>query len=174
MTCARKHYNRLPCLTSSSLKNAHAEPVWSVAWVDKGEDKGEVLVTASTDGRVLEWTLSKGLEASCLMVLKQLGDAEGVISRTASGLCLDIPGDDPALYLTACEDGTIHKRSDAYAEQYLESYTGHGDPCIKWWRSPLRPQGLFVVFGGLDRQVVDAGFFISISVVPERRVVSTK
>merc|ERR1719171_3282583 len=33
-----------------SAKNAHAEPVWSVAWVDKGEDKGEVLVTASTDG----------------------------------------------------------------------------------------------------------------------------
>ena len=116
---------------SRSLKNAHAEPVWSVAWVDKGEDKGEVLVTASTDGRVLEWTLSKGLEASCLMVLKQLGDAEGVISRTASGLCLDIPGDDPALYLTACEDGTIHKCSDAYAEQYLESYTGHTGPVYK-------------------------------------------
>uniref|UniRef100_A0A7S4EBZ5 Dynein axonemal intermediate chain 4 n=2 Tax=Pelagomonas calceolata TaxID=35677 RepID=A0A7S4EBZ5_9STRA len=129
-----------PVFDSRSLKNAHAEPVWSVAWVDKGEDKGEVLVTASTDGRVLEWTLSKGLEASCLMVLKQLGDAEGVISRTASGLCLDIPGDDPALYLTACEDGTIHKCSDAYAEQYLESYTGHTGPVYKVRSSPYDPK----------------------------------
>ena len=102
--------------------------------------KGEVLVTASTDGRVLEWTLQKGLEASCLMVLKQLGDAEGVISRTASGLCLDIPGDDPALYLTACEDGTIHKCSDAYAEQYLESYTGHTGPVYKVRSSPYDPK----------------------------------
>ena len=129
-----------PVFDSRSLKNAHAEPVWSAAWVDKGEDKGEVLVTASTDGRVLEWTLQKGLEASCLMVLKQLGDAEGVISRTASGLCLDIPGDDPALYLTACEDGTIHKCSDAYAEQYLESYTGHTGPVYKVRSSPYDPK----------------------------------
>ena len=43
------------------------------AWVDKGEDKGEVLVTASTDGQGAGVDLSKGLEASCLMVLKQLG-----------------------------------------------------------------------------------------------------
>ena len=129
-----------PVFDSRSLKNAHAEPVWSVAWVDKGEDKGEVLVTASTDGRVLEWTLSKGLEASCLMVLKQLGDAEGVISRTASGLCLDIPGDDPAQYITACEDGTIHKCSDAYAEQYLESYVGHTGPVYKVRSSPYNPK----------------------------------
>merc|ERR1712167_323638 len=64
----------------------------------------------------------------------------GVISRTASGLCLDIPGDDPALYLTACEDGTIHKCSDAYAEQYLESYTGHTGPVYKVRSSPYDPK----------------------------------
>jgi len=84
-----------PVFDSRSLNNAHAEPVWTCAWVDKGEDKGEVLVTASTDGRVLEWTMVKGLEASQLMVLKQVGDSEGVISRTASGLCLDVPAATP-------------------------------------------------------------------------------
>ena len=30
-----------PVFDSRSLKNAHAEPVWSVAWVDKGEDRAK-------------------------------------------------------------------------------------------------------------------------------------
>ena len=128
-----------PVFDSRSLNNAHAEPVWTCAWVDKGEDKGEVLVTASTDGRVLEWTMVKGLEASQLMMLKQVGDSEGVISRTASGLCLDVPRDDPTTYLAACEDGTVHKCSDAYAEQYLESYAGHTGPVYKVRSSPYVP-----------------------------------
>ena len=88
-------------------------------------------------------------------------------------MLLDIPGDDPALYLTACEDGTIHKCLDAYAEQYLNLIQDTRVPCIKS-QLTLRPQGVSELQCGLDREVVDASFVISISIVPERRVVSTK
>ena len=45
-------------------------------WVPKersfGEDRAEVLVSVGTDGRVLQWTIRKGLESIQLMRLKRL------------------------------------------------------------------------------------------------------
>ena len=66
------------------------------------------------------------------MVLKRVsmphklgGGGEGIISRTASGLSLDFPLGDPAVYFAGTEDGTVHKCSWSYNEQYLETYFGH-------------------------------------------------
>ncbi len=54
----------------------HAGPVWQVEWVAKersfGDDRAEVLVSVGVDGRVLQWTLRKGLESNQLMRLKRL------------------------------------------------------------------------------------------------------
>jgi WD40 repeat protein len=37
----------------------HTEPVWKLRWVDRGQDRGEQLVSISTDGRVTQWALKK-------------------------------------------------------------------------------------------------------------------
>lgn len=54
----------------------HAGPVWQVEWVAKersfGEDRSEVLISVGSDGRVLQWTLRKGIESIQLMRLKRL------------------------------------------------------------------------------------------------------
>lgn len=46
-----------------------------VKWVNKGVERGETLVSISTDGRVVEWSMKKGLSCSPLMVLKRIGEA---------------------------------------------------------------------------------------------------
>lgn len=42
-------------------------------WIIKGAERLETLVSISTDGRVLEWNLKKGLVVSSLMQLKKSG-----------------------------------------------------------------------------------------------------
>lgn len=45
-----------------------------VKWINKGVERGETLVSISTDGRVVEWSMKKGLSFSPLMVLKRIGE----------------------------------------------------------------------------------------------------
>ena len=63
------------------LAEKHMDPVWQGKWVNKGAERGEALVSISTDGRVVEWGMKKGLASTTLMVLKRRGNSEGVISR---------------------------------------------------------------------------------------------
>jgi hypothetical protein len=85
--------------------------VWELKWVEKertiGDEhsKTESLVSVSTDGRVVQWTLRKGLEYTGippteldLMVLKRTAkqkkngnsiSANSFISRQTGGLCFD-------------------------------------------------------------------------------------
>uniref|UniRef100_A0A7S2RSJ4 Dynein axonemal intermediate chain 4 n=1 Tax=Mucochytrium quahogii TaxID=96639 RepID=A0A7S2RSJ4_9STRA len=135
----------VPVLDSSRMSTQHKDAVWQVKWVNKNE-KGEVLVSLSTDGRVTEWSLKKGLESTDLMVLKRVnvpahlgGGGEGIISRTAAGLSLDFPVNNSGLYYAATEDGTIHRCSCSYNEQYLETYYGHSGPVYKLRCSPFWP-----------------------------------
>ena len=126
-----------PVLDSEHTPGKHMDPVWQVQWVDKGTERGESLVSISTDGRVVEWSMKKGLEESTLMVLKRIGNSEGVISRQASGLCFDFPHDDAAIYLAGTEDGLLHRCSCSYNEQYLETYAGHTGPVYRIRCSPF-------------------------------------
>lgn len=43
-------------------KGKHSDCVWEVQWVGKGQKGGESLVSISSDGRVVEWSMKKGLE----------------------------------------------------------------------------------------------------------------
>ena len=79
------------------------------------------IVSISTDGRVVEWSMKKGLASTTLMVLKRRGNSEGVISRTASGLTFDFPHADHSTYFAGTEEGAIHKCSCSYNEQYLDT-----------------------------------------------------
>mmetsp|Transcript_13388 Transcript_13388/g.46618 ORF Transcript_13388/g.46618 Transcript_13388/m.46618 type:complete len:792 (-) Transcript_13388:319-2694(-) len=128
-----------PMLDSEHSAGKHMDPVWQVQWVGKGSERGESLVSISTDGRVVEWSMKKGLEDACLMVLKRVGASEGVISRQASGLCFDFARDDASIYLAGTEDGLVHRCSCSYNEQYLETYTGHTGPVYRIRYSPFWP-----------------------------------
>lgn len=127
----------------------HSDPVWKVRWNKRGPDRDETLVSISTDGRVTQWSLKKGLEYIDLMKLKRVArkttvvsgtnsssapQTEAFISRRGSGTCLDFSSRDSSIYVTGTEDGMLHKCSCSYSEQYLESYFGHSGPVhqVRW------------------------------------------
>lgn len=138
-----------PAVASSSL-SGHTDAVWQVKWVDKGADRGERLVSISTDGRVAEWSMKKGLTCNDLMVLKRVRNplaapeekSDGVISRVAAGLCIDFPSTDTSIYFAGTEDGVINKCSVSYSEQYLDSVAAHAAPVNKIRSSPYYPEVL--------------------------------
>ena len=51
----------------SDSNGKHTGPVWQLKWIEKdrghGEEKTEVLVSVSTDGRVTQWSIRKGFES---------------------------------------------------------------------------------------------------------------
>jgi dynein intermediate chain 4, axonemal len=131
-----EHYNE-PILDTSNLAGRHSDPVWQLKWVDKGMEQREGLVSISTDGRIMEWSTSKGLSATPLMVLKRVGNLQGKISNQANGLSLDFVHGDASIYIASTEDGFIHKCSVSYNEHHLETYTGHTAPVYRVATSPF-------------------------------------
>lgn len=125
-----------PVQTSIGVEGGHVDPVWQVRWIVKGQDRVESLVTISTDGRVLEWSLKKGMVMSTLMALKRGGAGEGWISRQASGLALDFVPGDSATYVVGTEEGQVHRCSVSYSEQYLDTYEPHNGPVYRLKFSP--------------------------------------
>lgn len=53
-----------PLLISEPLNGSHTDAVWQIAFVAREDGRGERLVSISTDGRVSEWSMKKGLECS--------------------------------------------------------------------------------------------------------------
>jgi len=131
-----------PVLRSGSSASAqndqkHTDIVWETRWVEQGPDKQppEVLVSVSSDGNVLQWSMKKGLEQQLLMPLKRLpnkqlgsnsvyGHKEGIVFRKSSGFCIDFPRHNPSTYMVGTEDGLVH-HCHTSNEQYLETYYGH-------------------------------------------------
>lgn len=130
----------------------HTDTVWETRWVDQGPEKQppELLVTVSSDGNVLQWSLKKGLEQMQLMQLKRLpnpllgansvyGHKEGIVFRKSSGFCVDFPRHDRSTYLVGTEDGLVHRCSTSYNE-YLDTYYGHSGPVYKVRCNPFMSQ----------------------------------
>lgn len=130
-----------PILESCQGKGSHIDAVWQVKWINKGNERGENLVSISSDGRVTEWSMKKGLSFTDLMIIKRVsngkGQADGIISRQASGLCFDFANSDSSVYYAGTEDGVIHKCSCSYNEQYLQTYFGHSGPIYRLKLSPF-------------------------------------
>eukprot|EP00937_MAST-01D_sp_MAST-1D-sp2_P001572 g1572.t1 len=178
-----------PVLESAQGEGKHMDPVWQLQWTRRegagGGDAGEeVLVSVSTDGAVTQWSITKSLAHSTLMALKRAagggpskggkGKAAavaggGIISRQASGFCVDFPaaalasaadptlggvplggagtedeaaadGADGSMYLAGTEEGVIHKCSCSYNEQYVETFYGHTGPVYRIRSSPFLGQ----------------------------------
>ena len=120
-----------------NLEGKHTDTVHQLQWVEK-EKKGEVLISIGADGRVIEWSMKKGLDMTNLMTLrkqsntsKKKNSKEGVIFNYTGGFSFDFPVDDRTHYYAATEDNAIHKCSVTYNEMPIESYTGHTGPVYK-------------------------------------------
>nr|XP_060629680.1 dynein axonemal intermediate chain 4 [Anolis sagrei ordinatus] len=143
--------NRHSVLDNSESSEKHLGPVWQLKWVEqdrgtKGEDKGEILVSISADGRVTKWFVRKGLSCTDLMKLKRTTSdkrkgaekkSEALISRQVPGLSFDFHPKDTNIYVVGTEEGYIHKCSCSYNEQYMETYTGHKGPVYKLAWNPF-------------------------------------
>ncbi|XP_038608865.1 dynein intermediate chain 4, axonemal isoform X2 [Tachyglossus aculeatus] len=139
----------VPVLDSRESGHKHIGPIWQLKWIEQdrgmtGDDKGEILVTISADGRITKWIIRKGLDSHDLMRLKRTAPAkirksvgekekkgEALISRQAPGMCFDFHPKDTNLYLAGTEEGYIHKCSCSYNEQFLDTYRGHKGPVYK-------------------------------------------
>lgn len=55
---------------SRDLDGRHTEIIWELHWVQR-EGKGESLISISGDGRIIEWSMKKGLELTELKQLKR-------------------------------------------------------------------------------------------------------
>jgi len=140
-----------PIADSKLLPGKHLDVVWETQWVPKnssgGGDKGETLVSISSDGRVVEWSMKKGLEYQDLMNMKRQGNPankedniEGINFRNTAGFSFDFLKGESSVYLASTEDGTVHRCSKSYNEQYLENYFGHKGPVYKVRANPYCPE----------------------------------
>jgi len=50
-----------PFVESKDLDGKHSDIIWEIQWVQR-EGKGEFLISISGDGRIIEWSMKKGLE----------------------------------------------------------------------------------------------------------------
>ncbi|XP_067419436.1 dynein axonemal intermediate chain 4 isoform X3 [Emydura macquarii macquarii] len=141
-------HNTAALLDSSESFDKHIGPVWQLKWVEQdrgttGDDKGEILISISADGRITKWLIRKGLGCTDLMKLKRTASerkkltgekekkSEALISRQAPGMCFDFHPRDTNIYLAGTEEGHIHKCSCSYNEQFLETYIAHKGPVYK-------------------------------------------
>ncbi|KAG2453598.1 hypothetical protein HYH02_001816 [Chlamydomonas schloesseri] len=162
-----------PSMESDVHSGKHSDPVWKVKWLDHGPERDEPLVSISTDGRVTQWSIAKGLEFSDLMKLKRMArrgaggppttsaaaakegskaaavpeQQDAFISRLTSGMAFDFSSRDERIYVAATEDGWLHKCSTSYSEQYLESYRGHMGPVYQVQFSPYK-KDMFISASG--------------------------
>ncbi|OMJ85725.1 hypothetical protein SteCoe_12921 [Stentor coeruleus] len=131
-----------PAAESSQMIEKHIDTVWEVKWHDQGSEHGENLISISSDGRIVEWSIKKGLECRDLLNLKkptnpnQKDDKEAAVFRNSVGFSLDFPKDQYMLYLASTEEGTIHKCSLSYNDE-LDTYWGHSGPVYKVRCSPF-------------------------------------
>nr|XP_017201696.1 dynein axonemal intermediate chain 4 isoform X3 [Oryctolagus cuniculus] len=141
-------------LDSSESPQKHLGPVWQLQWIEQdrgttGDDKREILVSISADGRISKWVIRKGLDCHDLMRLRRTTSGsnkrgiekekkgEALISRQAPGMCFAFHPKDTNIYLAGTEEGHIHKCSCSYNEQYLDTYRGHKGPVYKVTWNPF-------------------------------------
>ena len=153
-----------PIADSSEVKEKHTDIVWECKWIERPNDKNEIIITSSSDGKVKEWSLKKGLEVVDLLKMKKstsfpqkplnpfvkynknsISGKEGkdvkdtLIFREANGLSFDFPNNDTTVYYVALEECTIHKCRISYKDQYTDNYYGHQGPVNKIRCNPFDP-----------------------------------
>lgn len=87
-----------PIVKSENMNDLkHLDAIWNVDWISKGQkgNKGESLVSISSDGKLYEWQLKKSLEVQELKIINQVNDqmkenvTKNINFRYSSGFCFD-------------------------------------------------------------------------------------
>jgi len=130
------------------LDGKHTDIVWEVQWVDR-DAKGEALVSIGGDGRVIEWSMRKGLEFTDLTQLKKETNSNqedpfvsvaadennkkgGMTFINTGGLSVDFPrGGSGINYFAATEECCIYNCQTSYPDQSMMNYYGHQGPIYK-------------------------------------------
>lgn len=129
-----------PLYSSSVLTGHHSDPVWQVSWQCEEIGKDLNFYSISSDGAVVNWSLSKNdLQMEPVMQLKldtslKEDQEESTITGLAGGCCFDFSQKHNHLFLVGTEEGNIHKCSKSYSGQYLQTYEGHHMAiyAVKW------------------------------------------
>lgn len=145
----------IPIADSKEVKEKHTDIVWEAKWVERPNDKNEMIVSISSDGKVKEWLLKKGLEVSDLMNMKKntsfpdktlnpfskydQQNKDSLIFREANGLSFDFPVNDTTIYYISLEECTVNKCRISYKDTYIETYYGHQGPVYKVRCNPFDP-----------------------------------
>lgn len=120
-----------PLYSSSVMTGHHSDPVWQVSWQGKEIGKDLNFYSISSDGAVMNWSLSKNdLQMEPVIQLKldtslKEDQEESTITGLAGGCCFDFSQKQGHLFLVGTEEGNIHKCSKSYSGQYLQTYEGH-------------------------------------------------
>ena len=129
-----------PIYSSSIKTGKHTDPVWQVEWQKEAFSKEPNFYSISSDGRVVNWSMSKNeLKMEPVMQLKLVGSVKDEpedtsLSGLAGGCCFDFNKKQEHLFIVGTEEGNIHKCSKAYSGQYLKTYEGHHMAvyAVKW------------------------------------------
>ncbi|XP_014874163.1 WD repeat-containing protein 78-like [Poecilia latipinna] len=143
------------CIANSrDCAKRHTQPVWQVTWTKQqlqlsGEEREEVLVSVSGDGRITKWLiLHNDFNCVDLMILKRSSGrkqsigggqskTENVLLPLTTVLCIDFHPDDTGIYVIGTWDGSMHKCSLSNSDHFLDTYCKHPSPVthIEW--SPI-------------------------------------
>ena len=128
-----------------ALLGQHSDPVWQVRWVRRKLKNDEILVSISTDGRIIQWDVSTQGEQLELMSLGgvnlRAGRGKSVkhvsggnVHNNGKGTCFDFSYANTSVYVVGMENGMLHRCSSSSSEQYLNSYLGHSGPVyqVRW------------------------------------------
>lgn len=147
--------NNMPIATSRDIPNKHTDIIWEIHWVQR-DNKAEALISISGDGRIVEWSMKKGLEYTDLKQLKretnpnqkdvysgaiQDQKAGGATFINTGGLSIDFPVNDAGnIYFVATEDCCVYKCSTSFSEKSAMTYYGHMGPiyrvrCNPFWNA---------------------------------------
>lgn len=137
-------------IDNSSAPGRHMSSVTHLQWIsDTERGASEILISIGIDGKVIQWSIKKGLHPQPLITLKR-HNAESKYHRlpdVAMGLSLDfLRGNDFLTYICGAEDGTIFRCSRSYAEQYLHHTMAHNGPVTQIVASPHEDE-LFISSG---------------------------
>ena len=122
----------VPLLESVYSPGRHMSAVSELIWVTEGhQDLSEKLVSVSIDGRVLEWSLKKGLSSTLLMTLKRNDPklCKGKLPNLALGLSMDFLKDGKT-YITGTDDGSLYYCSRSYVGRPISVIRPHNAPLI--------------------------------------------
>ncbi len=125
--------SQAPKYSSSARSGKHTDPVWQVKWQKDDLDGNMNFFSVSSDGRVVQWTLTKNelvfIDVVALTTTKApLADNAsnaGLVAALGCGTCFDFNRTQDQIFLVGTEEGQLHKCSKTYTNQYLDSVDAH-------------------------------------------------